>query len=83
MADRTSAEIFSQIFLFIHKNVDDEWRKQMMARHFWDLSWNYDFSPTQMEIDEVLLDLGLAYRGVDPDWPEDGETVLYRDRTVD
>ena len=43
----------------------------------WALRSEYDFSDYQMESDEALIKLGLARRGIDPDYSEDEETTLY------
>lgn len=44
----------------------------------WDLTGNYDFSPYQIGEDDALVKLGLARRGVDPEHPDEGETLLYK-----
>lgn len=77
MADRTSAEIFSNVFELIVKYVPDSPERDEMALLFWNLSRGYDFSDNQMDCDEALRELGLARYGIDPDWPEDGEVLLY------
>ena len=46
-------------------------------KKYWKMSREYDFSEYQMEADEALLKLGLARKGVDPDYPEDGDVMLY------
>jgi len=38
------------------------------------------YCAARMYADEALIILGLARRGIDPDEPEEGETVLYGDR---
>jgi hypothetical protein len=77
VADRSSAYLFARIFGLIDQHVHDAETRQKLAREFWRESHAYDFSPYQMSCDEVLMKLGLARRGVDPDYPEDGEATLY------
>lgn len=77
MADRSSAYLFSRIFRLIDEHVHDAETRKKLALEFWKESGSYDFSPYQMNCDEFLLKLGLARRGVDPDYPEDGEAMLY------
>lgn len=75
MADRTSAEIFGQIFELLagDKPLD----RRAFARQVWDMGLNYDFHWAQMGCNEALIKLDLARKGIDPDHPEEGETVLY------
>lgn len=75
MADRTSARLFGEMFTLLAEYNDERARK--MARVLWDRSGDYDFSNYQMGADDALITLGLACRGIDPDYPEDGETVRY------
>lgn len=77
MADRTSAELFAQIFEYLAKQPTTEERDKF-AEKMWGLTGNYDFNAYQIGEDEALMKLGLARRGVDPDYPDDGETVLYK-----
>lgn len=74
MADRTSACIFGYFF-------EEAARQGEIARpmvgFMWNLARDYDFHPCQMDCDEALLKLGLAKMGVHPDYPDDGEVVLY------
>lgn len=77
MSDRTSAEIFGEAFRFLAKTNDEH--AKAMARHFWSLTAGYDFTPRQMDCDDALIALGLARSGVDPEWPNDGEAVLYEE----
>jgi len=73
MADRSSAYLFARIFGLIDEHVHDAEARQKLAREFWSESSGYDFSPYQMDCDEILLKLGLARRCVDPDYPKEGE----------
>lgn len=75
MADRTSAEIFGTVFEFLSEEPTPANKK--FARRLFDMAQNYDFNDYQMEADEALMALGLARRGVDPEYPEDGETIIY------
>lgn len=76
MADRSAAYLFGSVFELIDAHVPEEKRKKV-ALDFWNRSRDYDFSPYQMGQEDVLQRLGLARRGVDPDWPNDGETWIY------
>lgn len=75
MADRSAAELFSEIFKMLasDKPID----RQKVARRFWELSGEYDFSHYQLYCDKALIKLGLARKGVDPQYPDDGKTILY------
>lgn len=75
MADRTSAHLFGTIFRLLAKNPTDE--HKLIAREIYDLTGDYDFSNYQMDADEELITLGLARMGVDPEYPQEGEVVLY------
>lgn len=75
MADRTSAELFNTIFTMLAENPTEE--HKLMAHKMWEKQYNYDFSPYQMYCDEALVTLGLAEKGVDPKYPENGEVMLY------
>lgn len=75
MADRTSAEVFGLVFEMLAKKPTDE--NKEMARQLWKKTDGYDFGPSQMDCDAALKKLGLARKGVDPDYPEDGETMVY------
>ncbi len=77
MADRSSAAIFGDVFTLLAKELDPGPKRDKLARHFWKESRNYDFNEYQMGCDEALFTLGLARKGVDPDYPEDGETTIY------
>jgi hypothetical protein len=77
MADRSSAYLFSRIFQLIDQHVQDATTRKKLALEFWKEQDSYDFSPYQLECDEILLKLGLARLGVDPDYPKDGETIFY------
>jgi hypothetical protein len=75
MADRTAAAIFGMIFEKLAKNPTAE-NKELAKEIFGELG-GYDFNEYQMYVDDALITLGLARRGLDPDYPEDGETILY------
>lgn len=75
MADRTSAALFGKIFELLAKNPTDENKK--IALEIWPFRSEYDFNEYQMDADDSLQILGLAKIGIDPRYPEDGETVLY------
>ena len=75
MADHTSASIFGDFFRLLAENPDK--RGRALAVRVWWQSQAYDFCPTQMECGDALVALGLAKRGVHPDYPEDGTQLLY------
>ena len=77
MADRTSAAIFADIFEELAK--DEPIDRIAFAKRMWAASRGYDFSPYQMSCDDALIKLGLARKGIDPKYPEDGETIIYGD----
>jgi hypothetical protein len=79
VADRTSAEIFSVMFEYLAKSPQDA-RTKKMADYLWSAASGYDFDAYQMGCDKALLKLGLASMGLNPEYPEDGETIIYRDR---
>jgi len=75
MADRTSAALFGKFFELLAKNPTDEHKE--IAKEIFTETLGYDFSHYQMYADESLLALGLAKIGVDPEYPEDGEVLIY------
>lgn len=75
MADRTSAGIFGDIFKELAK--DEPIDRVAFAKKVWEWSQGYDFSEYQMDCDDALLKLGLARRGIDPRYPNDGESIIY------
>lgn len=82
MADRTSARLFGDIFELIVDHLAPGSERDNVARLLWDKTYQYDFTPDQMGCDEALFALGFARRGVDPEYSEDGEVVLYDDLAV-
>jgi hypothetical protein len=77
MSDRTSASLFADIFKILADHVPPGDERDALARRIWASTRDYDFSPYQMYADESLISLGLARRGVNPDWPDEGEVTLY------
>lgn len=78
MADRTSAEIFGEVFRKLGQTKNDTIDKRKFALWLWELQQRYDFSHEQMNCQEELVKLGLATKmGIDPDYPEDSEIWLY------
>ena len=75
MADRTSANIFGEIFCMLAENPSDEHKE--MARRIFEHSREYDFSSYQMEADSACLKLGLIRRGVNPHYPDEGIMNLW------
>ena len=77
MADRTSAGLFGTIFELLAKNPTEE--HKAMAKEIFSKTGYYDFSNYQMDADDSLIALGLAVKGIDPKYPDDGETIIYAD----
>lgn len=77
MADRTSAAIFGDVFSLLAAELDPGPKRDKLAQHFWNEQRGYDFNPYQMGCDDALLALGLAHKAVDPDYPEEGEAIVY------
>lgn len=77
MSDHSSAYIFGRVFELIAKEVPPGPRRGRIARKFWKMSREFDFSDDEMHADRALVSLRLARKGVDPDYPEDGPTMLY------
>lgn len=77
MADRTSAGIFGDIFIYLAKQPKTPERDAFVAEMWKHSQGSYDFSNYQMGCDEALVKLGYARKGVDPDYPDDGEILLY------
>lgn len=75
MADRTSARLFGKIFGLLAKNPNEE-NKEIAKEVYLETS-DYDFSLSQMDADESLIVLGLAKMGIDEDYPEEGEQIIY------
>lgn len=58
MADRTSAGIYALQFEKLLKEAPEV--RNRMAHQLWDEIQMYDFHPCQMDVNEVLIQLGLA-----------------------
>lgn len=78
MADRTSAGLFGKIFELLAKNPTEE--HKIIAKEIFAYTRDYDFSNYQMDADDALVTLGLAVKGIDPKYPDDGETIIYVDK---
>lgn len=86
MADRNSAAIFSLIFQHLAEDIREHAYQatdgqndnppRAAAIKFWQASWQYDFSPEQLDCDEDLIKLGLARRCTDQ---FGDEAIEYRD----
>lgn len=75
MSDRDSAYIFSKAFELVVEHVPPK-KRETCAKELWQMSLDYDFAPSDMNIDKVLMKLGLAREGIDKDYPDE-TTVLY------
>lgn len=75
MADRTSAELFGMMFEKLASNPTDE--HKVWALELFERTKNYDFNEYQMDADSALETLGLARKGVDPEYPDEGEVWIY------
>lgn len=78
MSDRSSAEIFGEVFRMLAS--DPTVQHTAWAQKIWKMSDRYDFAPEQMHCEKALQKLGLARSGVDPDYPEDGTVWVYGGR---
>ena len=74
MADRTSAEIFGNIFDLLAENPTEG--NKILAYRIYDMNV-YDFSDCQMGADKSCLVLGIAKMGINPEYPEDGIVVRW------
>jgi hypothetical protein len=79
MADRSSAYLFATIFELIDEHVPAE-KKHEIAKRYWKMSQEYDFSNYQLESDETLVRLGLARIERDHEDPEYPRTIYMGDR---
>jgi hypothetical protein len=75
MSDRTSAGLFQKIFTLLAENPTDE--HKAIAGVIYSYTTEYDFNEYQMYADDACLTLGIARMGVNPEYPEDGEVVLW------
>ncbi len=69
MSDRTSAAIFGEMFALLDESLASAPGRIVveLAARVWEMTWEYDFAPQQLECDpEALVRLGLARRGDDP-----------------
>jgi hypothetical protein len=48
-----------------------------MAAKIYPMAGNYDFAPYQMDADAALIKLGIAKLGIDEEYPEEGQTIIY------
>lgn len=76
MADRSGAALFGDLFAYLAKTPDE--RARTFALRLWDMRSGHDFDDYQMGCDDALIALGLAQRGIDPRYPNDGEVTIYR-----
>lgn len=75
MSDLTAASLFENIFKKLAADPTEQHVR--WARDLWAYTSDFDFSPYQIGADEALVVLGLARRGVDPEYPGGGEVWLY------
>ena len=75
MADRTSARVFGRIFELLAKYPTEQ--NKQIAKEIFSMTVDFDFSNCQMYADNSLIALGLARLGVDPDYPLEGEVIIY------
>ena len=73
MSDRESAAIYSEVFELLASDPTEQ--HKTWALKLWKASFEYDFSPDQLECNKALKKLDLAIDGTD----EYGDKcVLYR-----
>jgi hypothetical protein len=75
MSDHQGAYEFGMMFRKLAEKPTDDAKE--FAQLLWTLSREHDFSDDEMRADEALAKLGLARRGIDPDYPKEGEVWLY------
>jgi hypothetical protein len=75
MADRTAAGIFGKIFELLAKNPTEE--HKAIAKEIFAETVYYDFGSYLMDAEEALIALDLAKKGIDPKYPEVGESIIY------
>ena len=69
MADRSAARMMGRVFITISKNPTKQ--NIELAHGIYDNMGQVDFDQNQMQADEALQILGLAKKGVHPDWDDD------------
>lgn len=69
--------IMGRVFEMIAEEIPEA-RRKTVARKFWKMAGEIDFSDDEMECDKALIKLGLAKMAIDPNYPEDGLGVVYR-----
>lgn len=77
VSDRTSAEIFVDVFTYLAAQPKTP-ERDAFARKAWEWTGKYDFSPYQLDADDALIALGLAVRVPDQDDP-DGSLMVFFD----
>jgi hypothetical protein len=77
MADKTAAGIFGDIFEYLAKNPTGSIENKEFAKVLLGMANNYRFGFCEMDCDDALVALGLAQVGIDPDYPDDDECVMY------
>jgi hypothetical protein len=77
MGDSRSPQIFGPIFedILLYVPPGD---REYLARKYWRMSQDYDFAPCELDVDNALIDLGLARRVVHP---TDGYVMHYASPT--
>jgi hypothetical protein len=60
MADRTSAEVFGNIFRLLAKKPTKDHKQ--LAQEIYDMTWHYDFNEYQMGLDDELDKLEVQNR---------------------
>ena len=76
MADRQSAGIYGDIF---NKLAEDPSKYKELAEWLWG-QVHGDFCEYQMGCNDALLKFGLAHMKVDPQYPDEGPTIVYNER---
>lgn len=78
MADRAAARIFGKVFTLLAKTPTEE--NKAFAAELYEETGEFDFASYQMDCDDQLIALDLAKEGVDPRYPDEGVTILYKGR---
>jgi hypothetical protein len=75
MSDHSSAEIYREIFRLLASDPTPQHIK--WSHKLWKQSQQFDFGPDMLHIEKELKKLGLCRKGLNHDYPEDGEIWLY------
>jgi len=76
MSDRSAGDLFRTMFRLIGSDPTPQHIK--WAKKLWKKSGEFDTHPGDWGCDKDLITCGLAKRGANKDYPEDGTVILYK-----